>query len=530
MTLSRIVQTAALATLLAVLLAPAPASAGCGCSKPPPPPAAVRPQVTYSGMPVTLISNQLAAGASYDVTFTAMSGQTATVRGQATSKRDLADAAYKAQLTVPLPALPLGPAAIAVRALGATVPLLTLTDDLFTVAPDPLALPLAYGTWSYPGLQAAVGRNGVVYLSLDLTDMYQPLVFEAELAGYPLRFAATDVVFRNTQGFLMQLLVQGDGKKASAPLPGMAVFPAVSPATTSDQLHYSRHEFNTYYLEHFERHPHAVDATDHAWHLDGSRHIDHDHLIVAIAGLLNGAAPAPGATPAFDLTLNAYSLFSQGLAGVSSISLANAAVTESFDPATGQLAAHGDVWTNGGLTLSGTSRVQGDATAKTFSVAATAAITGARVPLPAPLSFMAAKLPSDLPNLKAISLSGTSQTIVGPGSFKADKLLLDKSARLFIDNTAGPVTLYVNGDVVVQNGSAIAVADPNPEKFAIYTVNNGAKVELKGNGSTFYGVLYAPNVPITISGQGVFEGAFIGKTVSLKDTARVRYDQTLRGQ
>src|SRR5207247_3327840 len=56
------------------------------------------------------------------------------------------------------------------------------------------------------------------------------------------------------------------------------VFPAANPATDSDALHYSRHEFTTYFLQHMERQPHAVDSTDGNWHLDGSRHVDHNHL------------------------------------------------------------------------------------------------------------------------------------------------------------------------------------------------------------------------------------------------------------
>ncbi len=51
---------------------------------------------------------------------------------------------------------------------------------------------------------------------------------------------------------------------------------------------------------------HAIDPTDDDWHLDGTPHIDHNHLIVAIAGVYaDGSLPQPGATKAFDLHLNA---------------------------------------------------------------------------------------------------------------------------------------------------------------------------------------------------------------------------------
>jgi hypothetical protein len=37
---------------------------------------------------------------------------------------------------------------------------------------------------------------------------------------------------------------------------------------------------------------------------DGTRHVDHDHIVVALRGTLeDGSAPAPGATPPFDLLI-----------------------------------------------------------------------------------------------------------------------------------------------------------------------------------------------------------------------------------
>jgi hypothetical protein len=47
-----------------------------------------------------------------------------------------------------------------------------------------------------------------------------------------------------------------------------------------------------------------LDPTDPMWHLDGSRHIDHDNLVIAIhSQLKNGSYPAPGATKSFNLDI-----------------------------------------------------------------------------------------------------------------------------------------------------------------------------------------------------------------------------------
>src|SRR5262249_22382920 len=152
-----------------------------------------------------------------------------------------------------------------------------------------------YGKGVYPGYRAAVGRDGVAYVSLDLTGMQMPMVFEAQAKGYPLRFGGDDVVFYNVQGFLMQMIQVG-----TQPVPGMFAFPADVGSLASAILHYSRHESVTYFLQHADHLPHSVDPKDPNWHLDGSRHVDHDHLILAIMGTLNGVPPKPGSTPAFD--------------------------------------------------------------------------------------------------------------------------------------------------------------------------------------------------------------------------------------
>jgi len=40
------------------------------------------------------------------------------------------------------------------------------------------------------------------------------------------------------------------------------------------------------------------------WHADGTRHVNHDLIVVAIRGkLADGTTPVPGATPPFELVV-----------------------------------------------------------------------------------------------------------------------------------------------------------------------------------------------------------------------------------
>jgi hypothetical protein len=504
------------------------AEAGCGCAKPPPPPAAVRPNVTYGGMPVTLFGSSLQASQSYTVIFTSVfkpGGGTvqASVTGTARARRDLADAVSKTQLVVTLPAsLPLGPASISVKNASGTQ-VLAVSDSAFTVAPQPLAVPSAYGRYYWSNYQAAVGRDGVVHIALDLSAVQNPIVFEAQALGYALRFGSGDIVFHNTQGFLMQLLVQNTAQ----PIPGMFAFPSPT-STDSDMLHYSRHEFDTYFLQHQERQPHAVDATDGNWHQDGTRHVDHDHLILSIAGRLpNGSLPTPGATARCGLTTAVLSLFYQGLVGTDAIGMSDNAATDSYDPYSGAFDVHGDVYTNGNLTVMKSAIVAGDASAGSFSVSSSPGVTGTRTTVSQPTTFMDVKVPTGLPSLGSIRVTGcTPMSLQGPGSFQVADLDLN-GGDLYVDNSAGPVTLYVTGTMSVTSGGTVTLADANPEKFAVY-VASANPVTMQGGATAFNGVVYAPYSQVYVTSRGEFFGAFLGKTMHVDKWATVHYWNALR--
>jgi hypothetical protein len=274
--------------------APAPAHAGCGCQKPPPARAAVRPFVGSIDDKVSVFSDALSVGERYSVQFESVAdGSVDWSRGRVMNRRDLADGQRRPQLVVRVPEVGLGPCRITVW--KGDVSVLALGEEHFTVTSTPVALHDFSETVARDGYRAGVGVDGTVYFAVDVSAVNDPTTFSATADGYPLTFDAKSVAMYNTQGFLMQLL--------DPRVPGLFQINAGADAT-SDTLRYWRHEFRTYKKEHRQ-----VDARrnddDVDWHADGSYHVDHDRIVVAVSGLLaDGSRPAPGATPPFRLTVS----------------------------------------------------------------------------------------------------------------------------------------------------------------------------------------------------------------------------------
>jgi hypothetical protein len=214
------------------------------------------------------------------------------IKRDAVYKRDLADGAYKWQVVVPAPQLPPGPRMIEVKGPGRNFEI-AATD--FTMMQAPIALQQGDGETLAKCYSAAVTAYHVVLIPLDITAITDHMIFNGLGENYPLLFAASDITIYNTQGFLMQLLT-----------PQNAGIYAIEDYGQPDSLAltYDRHEFNTYREQHAHTGGFGLDANDPAWHTDGTYHVDHNHLVLAIRGTVeNQGAPAAGKTPNFDFSI-----------------------------------------------------------------------------------------------------------------------------------------------------------------------------------------------------------------------------------
>jgi hypothetical protein len=271
------------------------AEAGCGCNKPPPLLSTVRPAFASAGDVVTIISPKLKIGTTYNVLFGSIAGgrvQSAV----AVSKRDLADGVSKPMLEVTTPSMQIGPKRIRVMKPGtADDVLINVPKTEFTVMQAPLVLQEADSETVATCYQAAVTRKNEVLIPVDIGAIAQHMVFSGLGDDYPLIFDADDIAIYNTQGFLMQLL----GPEQAG------IFAITDPGQPgSMELTYDRHEFVTYRENHAHVGGLGLDPTDHRWHTDGSYHVDHDRLVVAIKGVIDGyGPPAPGRSQSFTLRI-----------------------------------------------------------------------------------------------------------------------------------------------------------------------------------------------------------------------------------
>jgi hypothetical protein len=186
----------------------------------------------------------------------------------------------------------MGPTSIKVERSGRTVVRIPPSD--FTVLQAPISFAQHDADVLVSCYRAAIGSDGTMYIPLNVGAISHRMLFSGLAEGYPLTFGPEDMVIYNTQGYVMQLLGPEDTGL-------IAIEDLGSP--DSFEASYDRHEFDTYRSEHLHEGGLAL-SPDPAWHVDGTPHIDHDNLIVAIQGVLeNGSTPHPGKTAPFDFSL-----------------------------------------------------------------------------------------------------------------------------------------------------------------------------------------------------------------------------------
>lgn len=291
----RLTLTALFAPLLAatwLLAAAPPAHAGCGCDHPPPALARVMPPFASPGhkVMVSLDSAVLTVGQSYDIVF----GSNVGAKGVAVTP---------ASLIVEVPGVGPGPAAIVVKTSRKSS--VTIGAEHFTALVRPPVVPAAGGAFADVQFQASVASDGTLLLPINLRHVFDPMQLAFVITDLAYAFGPDDVTVYNMDGFDLTLFtlatsdptvrqwgsyygfdVEGDSNLVNT-LYDHKTVASSKPEKSSDVLTYWRHEYHTYRSAHDPKGGYSVDVN--GLHPDGTVHVNHGHLVIAIAGMKRSA-------------------------------------------------------------------------------------------------------------------------------------------------------------------------------------------------------------------------------------------------
>jgi len=131
---------------------------------------------------------------------------------------------------------------------------------------------------------------------------------------------------------------------------------------------------------------------------------------------------------------------------------------------------------------------------------------------------------------------GTSQIDLAPGetltlpagSYHVSSIRLNGGSTLNVDASAGPVNIYLTGELKADAGSRIHLlpAGTTADKFVVYS-NSSARITIASFGE-FTGAIYAPNADIFLFHQGDFYGMVWGNTVAIQNAGDFVYDPRLK--
>ena len=106
-------------------------------------------------------------------------------------------------------------------------------------------------------------------------------------------------------------------------------------------------------------------------------------------------------------------------------------------------------------------------------------------------------------------------------------LLLKQGSEIDITNGA-EVIVYINGSLDMKEGTKINDPGNDPQMMTLYATDNVTSIELKHD-NVFYGSIYARKADAVIKNSARIYGAIAAKTMELKNSAAVHYDEALAG-
>jgi len=108
---------------------------------------------------------------------------------------------------------------------------------------------------------------------------------------------------------------------------------------------------------------------------------------------------------------------------------------------------------------------------------------------------------------------------------------LNNSAQLqVVDSKTNPdasLTLYLGGNLLTQNGGLINNLTQKPKRLEVFGLDSCTAIDFKSS-SVFYGTIYAPNADVHLFNSVEFYGAVIADSFMQDVAANFHYDASLR--
>ncbi len=247
------------------------------------------------------------------------------------------------------------------------------------------------------------------------------------------------------------------------------------------------------------------------------------------------------------ITITPQALYAQPIFAEKAITLKGNTTTDSYDSDLGAYGESGNVGSEGhivsntiaqnSITLTGNANVDGDVTVGTggdpnsvIAVSGNATIQGNTLVNNSQRVFDPVSIPENLlPSGELLVETSTTRPLAG-GAHLFSGVTIESNSTL---NIAGPVELYVTGDVSIV-ADTVNTPDNKPANFII-KISGDNEVTLQGDGS-LYGVIYAPEAGkfqdgISLNGSPSdgnldFFGAVVGHKVT-SDNTNIHYDAAL---
>ena len=210
--------------------------------------------------------------------------------------------------------------------------------------------------------------------------------------------------------------------------------------------------------------------------------------------------------------------------------------------------SNGDVSSNKDIIINANAHIFGDATPGPgygVTLNTGSVVTGSTAPAPTPFAFppiVVPPLPAGGPFAVAPAGSTTipagkhsfsslaigkdaTLTVQGPAQIVVDDFIGDKDARLVIDASAGPVTVFVRNTYTHISGFESLAAPGSP--MALAWMIEGTQAITFPSASKVRGAFYAPKADITFTSNNEAWGSFAGNRVSMSSSMNFHYDEVL---